>query len=98
MKTIDDLVKKYGLKSFDSKWIPQAGDFYAWSPHTVRQGRIQIAIVESYDIQGRIVHGRQLSSMRERRSIYDVLYLPDMVAIDVLNYFDKLRKRREGRL
>ena len=58
-------------------WIPQVGHYYAWRQSNTRHGDLLIRRVIAYNAERRIVTGRILNTMSERRHLSGVFKLPD---------------------
>lgn len=61
-------------------WIPRPGEYYAWRENNTRHGELLICQVIDYDTEKKIVHGREPSSMRERRHFSGVFKVPNAIA------------------
>ena len=63
--------------SENPNWIPQVGEYYAWRESNTRHGDLLVSRVISYDIERRIVRGRRLSGMSERRHLSGIFKLSE---------------------
>ena len=73
-RKIGNLEKQSDIEN--PNWIPQVGEYYAWRESNTRHGDLLIRRVTSYDAEGRIVSGRLLNTMGERRHLSGVFKLP----------------------